>query len=59
MACEWKLQKPSITIFGLEDYRIHVERRTDNSKTVHSEYENGEKNVEGRRLLGFSNKKKL
>ena len=57
MAGEWDMQIPGEVVLGLGDFNGHVVRRIDGFEGVHGEYGIGKRNVEGRRLLEFCDKK--
>ena len=59
MAGEWVLQNPGKVVLGLGDFNGHVGGQIDGFEGVHGGYEIGKKNVKGRRLLEFCNKKEL
>ena len=59
MAKEWDLQNPGEVVFGLRNFNGHVGRRINRFESVHGGYGIGKRNVEGRRLLEFSDEKEL
>ena len=59
MESEWNLQNPSEVVLGIGDFNGHVGRQIDSFEDVHGGYGIGKRNVEGRRLLEFCNKKEL
>ena len=58
-ACMWDLQSPEEMIVGLKDFNGHVGEQLDGFEGVCGEYGFGKRNVEGRRLLEFCDKKEL
>ena len=59
MAKEWDLNRPNETILGFGDFNGHVGKRADGFEGVHGGNGFGERNLEGRRLLEFCDKKEL
>ena len=59
MSCKWDLQNLGEMVFGLDDFNRHVERRIDSFENVHGWLQNRQKNLEGKALLEFHDKKKL
>ena len=59
MASEWDLQNLNEVVLGLGDFNVDVGRGIDGFEGVHGECGIVQRNVEGRRLLKFYNKKEL
>ena len=59
IASEWDLQSPGEMVLGLEDFHRHVQTRIDGLEGAHGGYGIGKRNVEGKRLLEFCDKKEL
>ena len=59
MASAWNLQNPGEVVLGMGDFNGHAGRRIDGFDGVHGECGIGNRNVEGRRLLEFYDKKEL
>ena len=59
VASEWDLQNLDKVVLDLGDFSEHVGKRIDGSEGVHVGYRIGKKNVEGRRIFEFYDKKEL